>query len=333
MNSAIVGCGNIASTHAKCIQTVAEHKLIAFADSKLEKAQAFAAQYGGRAYPSLEALLDHEKIDVIHICTPHYLHVPMAIYCLQKGVHVFMEKPPVISREQLNMLKDVKTDRYLGFCFQNRYNPSIVKVKEMLQSGVAGRILGARGYVTWSRSKEYYTSSDWRGNLEYEGGGALINQSIHTMDLLQYLIDDRPISIDAMITNHHLKGIIDVEDTISAYIEYPDSIACFYATTSYVTDASPIIELCCENMIIRIEDLKVTCYYKNGQVEKIPITGKKGYGKSYWGAGHEDCISDFYKSIEENRPFFLNLEEIEMTLELMLGAYESGRSGKEIFFS
>lgn len=333
MNSAMIGCGNIATTHVKCIQTMAEHKLTAFADVKLDRAQSFASQYGGHAYPSLEALLDNEKIDIIHICTPHYLHTPMAIYGLEHGVHVFMEKPPVITREQLKQLKDFKTDKQLGFCFQNRYNPSVTKVKEMLESGVTGRILGARGYVTWNRPENYYTSSDWRGKLEYEGGGALINQSIHTLDLLQYLIGDRPISIDTMVANHHLKGRIDVEDTMSAYITYPNAVASFYVTTSYIADPAPIIELCCENMTIRIEELEVTCYYKNHEVEKIPVHSKKGYGKSYWGAGHEDCIQDFYQSIEENQNFFLNLEEMETTIQLMLGAYESGRTGKEIILS
>ena len=98
----------------------------------------------------------------------------MAIYGLTHGVHVFMEKPPVISREQLAELEKAAagTDRRLGFCFQNRYNPSVIKVKELLASGEAGKIRGARGIVTWSRGKEYYTESGWRGTLATEGGGA-----------------------------------------------------------------------------------------------------------------------------------------------------------------
>lgn len=332
MNSAIIGCGSIAATHVKCIQTMVEHKLIAFVDSKLDRAQTFSNRYGGRAYSSLEALLDNEDIDVIHVCTPHYLHTPMAIYGLQHGVHVFMEKPPVISREQLEQLKSVKSHKQLGFCFQNRYNPSIIKVKEMLESGVAGNILGARGYVTWNRPENYYASSDWRGKLEYEGGGVLINQSIHTMDLLQYLIGDYPVSIDAMVTNHHLKGKIDVEDTMSAYITYPKAVAIFYASTSYIADSAPIIEICCENMTIRIEEFEVTCFHKNKESEKILIHRKEGYGKTYWGAGHQNCIQDFYNSIEKNQDFFLDLDEVETTIQLMLGAYESGRTGKEYFF-
>lgn len=332
MKTAIIGCGSIAATHAKCIQAIPEHEFTAFVDIKLERALAFVNQYGGHAYQSLEELLEKEKIDVIHICTPHYLHTPMAIYGLEHGVHVFMEKPPVISREQLVLLQEVTSDKQLGFCFQNRYNPSIIKVKELLATGSTGSILGARGYVTWNRPESYYTSSDWRGRLELEGGGALINQSVHTLDLLHYLIDDRLVSIDSMITNHHLKGRMEVEDTMSAYVRYPNAVACFYVTTAYIADPAPMIELCCENMTIRIEDLEVTCYHKNQKVEKLAVLSKKGYGKSYWGSGHEDCIQDFYSCLHEKRKFTLNLENMKETISLMLGAYESGRTGKEIFF-
>ncbi|MBP1756042.1 MAG: lipopolysaccharide biosynthesis protein [Firmicutes bacterium] len=334
MRIGIVGCGGIAVTHAKCIKQLAEHELIAFADIKPERAETFAKEYGGNAYSSMEELLEKESPDVIHICTPHYLHTSMAIYGLQHGVHVFMEKPPVINREQWKELKEaaLHSDQQLGLCFQNRYNPSILKAKELIGSGETGKVLGARGIVTWNRTKEYYTGSDWRGRLEYEGGGALINQSIHTLDLLHYLVGQKVKSVDAVIGNQHLKGVIEVEDMMSAYIRYPEAVVCFYVTTAYNADSAPLIEVNCENMIIRIEELSVTCYHKDGNVVQLPIEGKKGYGKSYWGAGHEDCIQDFYHSIEQNKSFRLNVSTMEETVLLMLGAYESGRSGQEVSF-
>ncbi len=335
MRIAIIGCGGIAATHAKCLKKLTGLELVAFADIIPEKAAAFAEEYGGKAYASMEELLAQEELDAIHICTPHYLHAPMAVYGLAHGVHVFMEKPPVISKEQLKELKEAvkSSDRQLGFCFQNRYNPSIIKVKELLASGKPGRIRGARGLVTWHRTKPYYTESGWRGSLETEGGGALINQSIHTLDLLHYLVNDKPVSVDAVIANHHLKGVIEVEDMMSAYVVYPEAVVCFYTTTAYSADPAPLIELDCENMTIRIEELNVTCCHKNGETEHIQLEGKKGYGKSYWGAGHEDCIRDFYNSIEAKSNFTLNLESMESTILLMLGAYESARTSQEIKLS
>lgn len=331
MKTAIVGCGGIAKVHAECIHQLKNLDMTAYADIKPERTRHFANQYGGNAYSTLEEMLDKEKIDVLHICTPHYLHVPMAVYALERGIHVFMEKPPVISGSQLEELKTVKSDKRLGICFQNRYNPSIIQVKKMIASGETGKVNGARGIVTWSRSKEYYTESGWRGSLATEGGGALINQSIHTLDLLTYLLGT-PISVDATMTNHHLKGIIEVEDMMEAYLRFEDDkVACFYATTAYCADVPPLIELSCENMTIRIEDLEVTCYYKDGERKKIQLEHKTNLGKSYWGAGHMDCITDFYNSIEKNHPFSLDLKHLNGTILLMLGTYESARTGKEVF--
>ena len=331
MKAAIVGCGGIAAVHAASISQFQGAVLTAFADIKKERAEDFAARYDGRAYGSLEEMLEQEKPDVLHICTPHYLHVPMAIYGLTHGVHVFMEKPPVISREQLAELEKAAagTDRRLGFCFQNRYNPSVIKVKELLASGEAGKIRGARGIVTWSRGKEYYTESGWRGTLATEGGGALINQSVHTMDLLAYFLGT-PLSVEAGIQNHHLKGIIEVEDTMEAYIRFADSTACFYATTAYCDDVPPLIEIACEDRTIRIEDLDVTYYYRDGRVEKPAIDKKEALGKSYWGCGHKDCIADFYRCVREEERFPQDLEGMKETILLMLGAYESAYKGKTV---
>ncbi|WMJ87512.1 Gfo/Idh/MocA family protein [Anaerocolumna sp. MB42-C2] len=330
MKIAIVGCGGIAKVHAECIHQLENLDMIAYADIKTERARNFADQYGGKVYNTLEEMLEKEKIDALHICTPHYLHVPMAVYALERGIHVFMEKPPVISASQFNELQAVKSDKRLGICFQNRYNPSIIQVKKMISSGETGKINGVRGIVNWSRSKEYYTESGWRGNLATEGGGVLINQSIHTLDLLAYLLGT-PVSVDATMTNHHLKGVIEVEDMMEAYIRFEgDKIACFYATTAYCADVPPLIELSCENMTIRIEDLDVTCYYKDGESKKLQIEHKTKLGKSYWGAGHMDCITDYYDSIEKNRPFSLDLNHLNDTILLLLRTYESARTGKEI---
>lgn len=331
MRAAIIGCGNIARVHAECVHNMEGHELVAFIDCKLEKAEAIARQYGGRAYDSLEAMFNHESIDILHICTPHYLHTPMALEGLNHNIHVFIEKPPVIDVKQFELLKNASCKNYMGFCFQNRYNPSIIKVKEMLALDKPGKILGIRGIVTWNRQEDYYSGSDWRGRLALEGGGVLINQSIHTLDLINYLMDQKAYSIDAMITNHHLKGKIEVEDTMSAYIRYPDAVACFYATSSFIEDSDPIIELVCENMKIRIEGLEVTCFHNNGDVEYISTEQKANLGKSYWGAGHRDCICDFYNSILENRRYLQDLQGVEDTIRLMLGAYHSARNGKEVF--
>lgn len=324
MRVGIVGCGAVAQVHVQSIKKLEEHQLVAFADHVLEKATAFAASFGGNAYASLEKMLEKESIDVLHICTPHYLHVPMAVYALKCGIHVFMEKPPVISQDQLYQLLFRPKEKQLGICFQNRYNKSVQLVKQMISDGEAGKILGVRGLVTWSRDKDYYEKSSWRGNWREEGGGALINQTIHTMDLLVYLVG-KPISVEATISNHHLKHVIEVEDTMEAYIDFGGIAGLFYASTAYCTDKPPIIELTCENMSIRIEDLEVTIYHKDGRIERPEVDKTLYLGKHYWGSGHQMCIADFYECLVANKPFSLTPETLIDTIKLMLAAYKSAK--------
>ena len=247
MKAVIVGCGNIGAVHAESIRRLEGASLCAAADIRPERAASYAEKYGCRAYASLEEMLEKERPDVLHICTPHYLHVPMTAYALQRGIHVFCEKPPVISEEQLDALTRAAAEGpgRAGFCFQNRYNPGVLFIRELLASGRLGKVKGARGIVTWNRGEAYYTQSGWRGRLETEGGGALINQSIHTMDLLGVFLG-KPVSVEAQTANHHLPGVIEVEDMMEAYIRYADAAACFYATTAYTEDAPPLIELSCE---------------------------------------------------------------------------------------
>lgn len=332
MKAAIIGCGSIATVHAQSLEKLDGVALVGFADIKKERAAEFAARFGGHAYGSLEEMVACEKPDTVHICTPHYLHVPMAVYGLSRNVNVFMEKPPAISKkqwEQLGRAEKSGTGK-LGFCFQNRYNQSIRRAKELIASGEAGKIKGGRGLVTWNRSRSYYEDSDWRGKQALEGGGALINQSIHTLDLLGCFLG-KPGYADARMANHHLPGVIEVEDTVEAYIRYEKADASFYATTAYCDDASPIIDIVCENMTLRIEEPYLTLFHKDGRIERPALeqTGQEGdtpAGKSYWGKGHAGCIRDFYECLESGERFGQDLAGVEDTLRLMLAIYESAKN-------
>lgn len=327
MKSAIVGCGSIAQVHGNVLTNWVNTKLVGAADTDVQKADAYAAAWNTKSYTSLEEMLRMEEPDVLHICTPHYLHVPMAEYALERGIHVFMEKPPAISREQLARLEHAaaQTQASLGLCYQNRFNPSVREARRILHSGQAGRILGARGLVTWHRDDAYYTDSTWRGCLATEGGGVLINQAIHTMDLLQYLLG-RPVSVEASMTNHHLKQVIEVEDTLEAYIRFEGNVnASFYATTAYCADVPPLIEIACEHMTLRIEDVELTVFHPDGRREKPVLKHEEALGKSYWGTGHKDCICEFYRRVCRNEPFELNLSALDDSIRLLLGTYESAR--------
>lgn len=336
MRAAIVGCGGIARVHAESVSMLQEHKLVAFADIKKERARSFSEIYGGTAYESLETMLEHEKIDILHVCTPHYLHVPMTILALSKGIHVYQEKPAAISLEQYKELCYVaqKSGARLGISFQNRYNACVVRARELIESGKAGKVLGGKAFVTWKRDEEYYKGSDWRGRLATEGGGCLINQSVHTLDLLVTLLGT-PLEVEAEIFNHHLKESIEVEDTVEAYITFETKEGkChgnFYATNSFCTDSIPIIEVVCENMVLRIEDPSLTIIYPDGTWEHAKLQkGDAAIGKRYWGNGHGKAICEFYSSVKNGTEFLLDLKNTDISNRLMFAIYKSAEEGRNV---
>ncbi len=326
LRSAIVGCGGIAQVHARALSEMPEAELIAFADVIPERAEAMAEKYGGRAYSSLDELLDHEKIDVLHICTPHYLHTPMAQAAAERGINVFTEKPPVIDRQQWTEFKQLGDKVRVGICFQNRYNGSTRALKDLLSTGEPGKVLGSRGFVTWRRDAPYYTESGWRGALSTEGGGALINQAIHTLDLMAYFLGPGQV-LGASLSNRHLKGIIEVEDTLEAALDFGDARGLFYAATAYSLDAPIIFELACENATLRLEGERFTRIWRDGRMEQEDYTAPDPTvpGKSYWGSSHRRCIEDFYRCVMSGERFPNDIPGVSDTIELMLSVYEAAR--------
>ncbi|MBR5313852.1 MAG: Gfo/Idh/MocA family oxidoreductase [Clostridia bacterium] len=329
--TAIVGCGAISKTHAEALKSVENTEITAFCDTNKEKLDTRIQEYGGNGYSSLEEMLEKEKPDVLHICTPHYLHVPMALTALKKNVNVLMEKPPAISHEQFEELKNAvdSSKTRLGLCFQNRYNDSVVKAKSILESGVLGKVIGARAIVTWSRNDVYYTKSGWRGELKKEGGGVLINQSIHTLDLATYLFGT-PTEITANSANYHLKGIIDEEDTISAFLRYPDKNVIFFATTAYCKDAPILLEIICENGSLQLEGNTLKITQADQKPEFTDYTVRNESGKACWGTSHKKLIQDFYNCLETNMPFPVTLESAKPSFDSMMAIYDSAKTNKTI---
>lgn len=336
LKAAIVGCGGIAQVHEACLNGLDSAKLTAFADIQEERARAMAERNGGKAYSSLDELLEREEIDVLHICTPHVLHTPMAREAVRRGIHVFTEKPPVINWKQWEDFRTLGESgkSRIGICFQNRYNRSVTFLREFLASGKAGKILGARAFVTWKREAPYYTQSGWRGSLETEGGGVLINQSIHTLDLLGVFLG-RASRVEASLGNHHLKDVIQVEDTFEAWLDFGGVSALFYASTAHCEDSPVLVELTCENALLRMEEKELAIRWKDGSLERHTFASpvSPATGKAYWGASHGLCIGDFYSSLLTGAPFMNDIPGVTDTVELMLSAYDSAREHRMVALS
>ena len=250
----------------------------------------------------------------------------MARQAAELDINVFTEKPPVIDRQQWTEFKQLGDKVRVGICFQNRYNGSTRALKDLLSTGEPGKVLGSRGFVTWRRDAPYYTESGWRGALSTEGGGALINQAIHTLDLMAYFLGPGQV-LGASLSNRHLKGIIEVEDTLEAALDFGDARGLFYAATAYSLDAPIIFELACENATLRLEGERFTRIWRDGRMEQEDYTAPDPTvpGKSYWGSSHRRCIEDFYRCVMSGERFPNDIPGVSDTIELMLSVYEAAR--------
>lgn len=334
MRVAVIGCGNISRVHFKAIEDNPKLTLVAVADIIEERAKAKAEAYGVNYYLSLTELLRNEDVDCVHICTPHYIHTPLAIEAAEKGISVLIEKPCSMTFSQLDELRRVqeKTGVQVGVCFQNRYNDCVQYVRRLIGSGEAGPVKGVRAFVTWSRGESYY-SDDWHGTLEKEGGGLLINQAIHTIDLMR-IFGGRCKGVTCHISNDHLQGKIQVEDSAMALFELENAgNAVFYGTTAFAADAPVIIEVLFEDYSLRCEGERLFRIGKDGTVAEIGETVAREYaGKNYWGHGHSALINDFYDCLESGRRFEIDAFEGGEALKMVLGCYESAKENRKIVF-
>lgn len=320
LNVAVIGCGNIFKNHTKALKDMEGVNFHTFCDIKLDRALSAVKDFGGVATSDFNEVVNNDEIDVVHICTPHYLHAPMAVEALKHGKHVLVEKPVAMNAKEAEKVIRAaeESNRHIGVCFQNRYNENSVRIKELLDSGKAGAILGARAFVTWHREGKYYTESDWRGKWSTEGGGVLINQSIHTIDLLQWFMGEVE-SVSGNTATRKLADIIEVEDTAEGYIKFKSGANClFYASNCYAVNAPISIEIACENAVIRLED-DLTIKWNDGKVEGFSESSKSTGEKAYWGLGHSKLIRDFYNSIETGRDFPITPSEAVKAVKIIDG--------------
>ena len=321
MNVCIVGYGAIGPVHAEAIKKLDKANLYAVCDILKERADKGASEYGAKAYYSFDECVVDENIDVVHICTPHYLHFEMIKKALDNGKRVVVEKPVVMKKEELDILFEKYDTTKIYPIVQNRTNTCIDKLKKIVEEDKElGKLIGVKGILTWSRDEKYYNSSKWRGTAEYEGGGVLINQAIHILDLMVYFAGGVKKVISST-NNYSLKNVIEVEDTTDAYIEFKNGAkGILYATNAYCRNSSMQLEIEFENRSFKYTDGILI------SKEEIICRDSKDYkGKSYWGNGHAKTLSDFY----DNKSTF-SLVDVKDTMYAMFAIYESAGCRKEI---
>ncbi|MEE0981226.1 MAG: Gfo/Idh/MocA family oxidoreductase [Acutalibacteraceae bacterium] len=333
MRVSVVGCGGVSKSHLRALSEMESVTISSVVDIVREKADSAALKYGCKAYYDYETMLSEDKPDCVHICTPHYLHVPMSVKALTQGIHVLCEKPCAISAEGLSQLKmaQLLSDAKFGVCFQNRYNESAILVKSLVDKGAYGNVEAVRSTVHWFRDEAYY-SDDWHGTIEKEGGGVAVNQAIHTQDLMRYVSGKKTKCVTGHVFTDHLKDIIEVEDTVHAIFEYEDgTLGLYSATTAFSKNLPVIIDVVCEKATLRLEGDNAYLITDSG-IEQLHLADNEGFvGKNYWGKGHSSLISDFYDCIKEDRKFPIDAIEGGKAVEEFLAIFESSAKGDKVY--
>ena len=319
---ALVGCGSISYNHLRTLAALENVKVVALCDIRPERAEKRNQEFSldAKIYEDYSLMLECEELVAIHITTPHYLHAPMTIAALKKNINVFLEKPIAINNEEIEQLlkAEQESDGKVCVCFQNRFNPSTLIAEKIANDD--GGAIAAYGSVFWYRSAPYYTESGWRGTYATEGGGVMINQAIHTIDLLCYYLG-KPETVTATIANHHLKGIIEVEDTCEGVISFEGGKhANFYATTSFEGKDSTTVFLVTKNHKIQISGANL---YVDGDKFDDPALVKDFCGKECYGNGHQYLIARFYEALANGEEMPVPLSDSIYALKILLAAYKS----------
>lgn len=327
---AVIGCGRISVMHLVSIDMIENVELVACCDIKKDRAEAVAKKYGCKVYTSYEEMLEKEDLDAVHLCLPHYIHCKVAVYAMKKGVAVLTEKPMDV--DYASAENAVKVGEELGVQFgvisQCRYNNSAKLVKKAVESGKLGKIISARSVLTWNRSDDYYSGSDWKGTWDKEGGGVVIDQAIHSLDLVHWIVNSEVESISCSMANRGHKAVV-VEDTAEGLITYKNGVRyAFYCMNNYGKDEPIEIRLFCENgsVVFGYDDAYI--YYNDGTVEEThqnENTVEYEGGKDYWGFQHERQISQFYRALAGVEPLDISGREALNTHKLIMDIYDIGK--------
>ena len=330
---ALIGAGNISDTHARAARTVEGVEIAAVYGDNMERARGLAARYGGTPYAALEACLAHRPLDAVIIGSPSGLHAAQGVAAAARGLHVLTEKPidVTVARADALIAAAAAADVRLGVLVQDRGPPSVVRLHSALRAGELGRPMLASARVKWYRPPEYYSASRWRGTWALDGGGALMNQGIHTLDLLIWLLGPVRRVVGQTATLRHA---IEVEDTALAVVEFASGArATFEATTAAYPGYQRRLELTTEVGTVTIEhDRVVAADLAGPAADLVPAapgdTNPSAASPVVSDArGHARLVADFVAAVREHRDPLCSGREARQSLAAAQAIYESARTG------
>lgn len=336
---ALVGTGMIAGYHAEAINQTPGAKLIGVVSRSPDKARPFAAKYGISVVTStIEEMLQRPDVQVVTVTTPSGAHLDPALQAIRARRHVVVEKPLEITPARADQIISAAESAgvRVAAIFQGRFGEGAQRVKAALDAGRLGRLVLASAYVKWHRTAEYYKSA-WKGTWDLDGGGALMNQAIHGVDLLQWFAG-LPTEVFGQFTRRVHTGI-QADDTTVASLRFADgALGTIEATTAAWPGWSRRIELCGERGSICLEDDHITRWDFSAaqpgddEIRNAPRNNSLGSGAGVPGGisltGHLRQIADLVAAVHEKRPPAIDAREGRKAVALVHAIYESAKSGK-----
>lgn len=331
----IAGCGMIAHFHGKALREMTGAALGGVYDPVLENAQAFADQYPCRVYLTLEEMLADEGLDVINICTPSGTHAELAIAAAYAGKHVIVEKPLAVNGEDARKVVRVQEETGVKICVisQLRFSSGVQALRSAVRQGQLGKIVMGSLSMRYYRSEEYYQSGGWRGRWSTDGGGALMNQGIHGLDLLCYICGP-VVSVRAFYKT--LLHDIEVEDTLCAIVEFENGALGTVEASTAIKPGSP--------REIKIGGTQGSAVLTEEALTEWKVDAPLPDAGEHWQmnaandptalnmTGHLLQFENLLAAIEGREELMVDAKEGCGTVELVLGIYEAARSGNTVKF-
>jgi len=335
----LIGAGNISDTHARAAAAIPDTTIAAVYAPTREHAERLAARHGAIVYDTLDDMLAHRPLDMVAIGSPSGLHAEQGIAAAKRGLHVLVEKPIDITAARADALvaEAARAGVLLGVMFQDRLKPDVQRMKTLVDSGRLGSPILAEAHVKWYRPPSYYRDSRWRGTKALDGGGALINQGVHTVDLLLWLFGSvRRVFARTAAKLHD----IDVEDTAVAVLEFENgALGTIDAATSAYPGYSRRIELTGSNGTVILDgDALMAIDLRDARVDEQPTPVERGHTATVSAASpvvadasaHQRIFEDFIRAIATRGTPVCDGREGRRSVALVEAIYESARSARPV---
>jgi UDP-N-acetyl-2-amino-2-deoxyglucuronate dehydrogenase len=346
----IIGCGVIGRIHAEAISSLPDAQLVAVADVIPKQAQELAEKFHVRPYEDFQDMLAHEELDVVDICTPSGQHGEHACQVMRSGRHVIVEKPMEISRAAIDEMLRVQqeTGMKLAVISQHRFDPVTRQVHDLVEEQAFGRLVLGNAIIPWWRAQKYYDSGAWRGTWKLDGGGVLMNQSIHSIDLLQWLMG--PVRSVFAYTDT-LVHRMETEDVGVAVLRFANgALGTIAATTGAYPGTGARIEIYGDKGSAVIEDDRLSYLhlardddeevgpYGAAREQRVHSAASEGTSAAQDPAAlairsHALQIEDMIRAIREDGTPLLEGYAAKHPVEIILAVYESARTHKEVTLS